>query len=628
MVRYAASIISFSLIAAAIFLVHQNPSEGYEPSIYASVSPLVWVFLITSILCGIYIAAQDALKAKDGNGKWFLIGLCIIVLGNVVIMLLPALKGYYFYGRMDFLVHSGVTTDFILAGKVPEYVVSYHTISLYPALYILLASISLLTGVGASTLLFYIAPFMYLLYLLFIYTLATVVLNNKRMVKLAILASTVLFVSQMNYQVLGTILSFYMLPLALYAYFQVLNGKSFGFTLILLLSAILLPFLHPFACLAFIAGILFMEFSRVACRSLGKIKGNQMFPLLNNRRWVIYPPLIALILFIIWFINNWHFWRYSIDLLSGLLTGERIAGGLRDVTSTLVGSDVHGFEAIALFLKFHGHHLIYIVLALIAGALITRKVLSGRDGRAERTFVLFACFIAIALLSLFHLFGVAADFGYWRLIVLTSLLTPIFIGLLSGGNIYRYRSHNLAFGKLGVNFIFIGLIFILMAPSLLGIFSFYPSPLTHRLNEQITRAEKAGMNWFYKYEDLALPITQLNVKQLFAVETMGMKKAEDRGDTLMMTEAQFLHKRYFDAPDHFEYGNFTAYEDTSEVYLVLSEYDYLYYTTVFSKKGRYNLEDFEALTSDTRADKCYTNHDLKVYLININKHQGSDKTPT
>ena len=108
------AITGFILITLALILINNEPAMGYEISIYTALSPLVWIFLIGSIACGIGIIVQQAFAEESKQKSWWLIGLSMVMLSDFIILSLHALRGYFTYGRGDLLVHIGHILDLSL----------------------------------------------------------------------------------------------------------------------------------------------------------------------------------------------------------------------------------------------------------------------------------------------------------------------------------------------------------------------------------------------------------------------------------------------------------------------------------------------------------------------------------
>ena len=100
------SIIGYALsIVALIAIKSAGAATAYEPSIFSAFSPLVWICLAASVVCGVIIAVSRGYRGQVG--KWWIVGLALIALNTLIFLLLPVFRDYAVYGRSDFGTHLG-----------------------------------------------------------------------------------------------------------------------------------------------------------------------------------------------------------------------------------------------------------------------------------------------------------------------------------------------------------------------------------------------------------------------------------------------------------------------------------------------------------------------------------------
>jgi len=73
------TIFCFILISLSVFIAYTNPAKGYEPSIYKSTPPLVWIFLIISILGGLTLIVHQVYSKEYESNNFWLFGFLILI---------------------------------------------------------------------------------------------------------------------------------------------------------------------------------------------------------------------------------------------------------------------------------------------------------------------------------------------------------------------------------------------------------------------------------------------------------------------------------------------------------------------------------------------------------------------
>lgn len=123
-------------IIIAVLTAHRSPADGYEWSIYAATPTLVWVGASVAVLVSLIVG----LKATDSPSRTA--ALVLLVSAFVLIVGLPIIRAYEFFGTGDSLSHIGWVRD-VASGQR-----TFNSL-LYPALHTMTLSIA---SVGATTL--------------------------------------------------------------------------------------------------------------------------------------------------------------------------------------------------------------------------------------------------------------------------------------------------------------------------------------------------------------------------------------------------------------------------------------------------------------------------------------------
>jgi hypothetical protein len=604
------STILFLLIITAIILIAQNPAEGYELSVYNAVPFLAWILLITAISGGIGIIVYQTSRGKEEE-KWWQVGLLLILLSNLVIVLLPYLRGYAFSDYGDHLSHLGSVKGILQAG-------SFSADNVYPATHILISQLSSLLNISPERMMNFAGPLFYLLFVLFTYLLSREILP-KPAAMLATAASTVLF-CYYYIEVFPMGFAFMTFPLVLYLYLKYWKGKSvFGIPLIILI--VLMAFFHPVASLTLTIALLIMEASKPLFDRLyiGKRQRAHFSP-----SWIqqisLNPPLISFIILMLWIWQHYRVWDSTVLSVVSWFRAELLVKPMteraKEAFETL---GLGGIGQLELFIKMYGHHFIYLLLSLIAGIIIARKKLPLVNKDTMGIFLLYCFFMAAVALLLVDYVRPLTSLTSGRMIWLVTALFPPLVGLAlfkiggmeAKGNIESTKEplHEFSRGK-PAKAVGVGLVIAIC--SLIGIFSIYPSPFTLRPNPAVSYAHMAGENWLLEQGDPSVKAVGLGTGPLYRF-----------ADALWGTqERNYPHEDIEDMSegvgDHFSYDQYETLGESfaGDRYMMSrQEFIEIVYTDLYPQIGRFTEDDFAKLEGDFSVDKLYNNGELQVWYV-------------
>jgi len=306
------SSLCFILIILALTLINNEPTEGYEISIYTAVSPLVWVFLICSIVGGISITVGQTFPKESTQSNWWLVGFVIIMANYIIIFLLPILKGYAFYGTGDPLAHVGYIKDICQTGYI-------NRDNFYPAAHIIVAITTIISDVPYLAIIKFFPAVFSFLYFLFIFFLCKDLMRVEKKVAITVVSCYIPLI--LGYHTLFTPngLALLLLPLILHLYFSKTTEKSFEYTILLVLFLLALPFFHIlvafFLTFVFIVNCV-IEFVYVKSCKNTEIMVNSI-PSIN-------PILISSIISITWFFQS-MLWGGSVMRVFWWIKGVAVA---------------------------------------------------------------------------------------------------------------------------------------------------------------------------------------------------------------------------------------------------------------------------------------------------------------
>jgi len=622
------------LLIVGVVLLAGQPSEGYELSIYAAVSPVTWVALLACALGGMWSAIWAASDSRTSQTSAWAAGFGIVVAASAVIVAAPILRGYAGHGRADLMNHAGRLVDIQLYGRIPAYDRDSSTL-LYPAPIVILSQIALIAGVEPLTLVQFTALAMFLLGVLFTYLLARTILHHPLALALCTLASSVLLLSSFNYQVMPNVLGFTLFPLVLWLYFRAIARKSVAYRAALIAVTMTYAFIHPITAINLLVGLMATEGYRLVRSRVST--GNRRAGWQAGDAGEAFTGVVLLMFVALatWLIQNWFFWELTVSQLVNLvmLLGR---GSYWQSLNHLQTVSLGLIESVLLLIKMHGHHVLYVALTAIGSVTVLVRAVNsnsrretfrpasrGRPLRGEadpqpaagthQLTILVVFLGAQAFILVATLFGGSGSVTYWRALAPIVLLAPVIMGDM-GCRIYdRLVQEPRGGGKVNVEtrWLQIGATFVLFAAFSLGAFSFFPAPYTYRLNQQISAAELQGMGWFVQHRDEAVALDSITPKNVFGAALQGYAAVDRR-----LTSTQLKWGETLTTPAHFDYSlERRAIEVFPVYYLPIHEFDRLYHTTIPRNPARLTEGDFEGLGEEPYVNRVYANGEFDLWMI-------------
>jgi len=593
------------LIFASLYMLANSEASSYELSIYNVINPLVWIFLVLSIIGGIIIITEGSFiyrasplsSVKRISNNFWMIGFLILIMANFVILSVSVFRGYYIYGRGDIMTHLGITKEIISHGYTP-----YN--DFYPVSHIILAQLSVLTNVSYILISRYISVIYSIFYMMFIYCLSKSLFNDKRYYLIATEASVVIFFCLFQTNMYPHLLSVLTLPLLYYLYIKSSGNPAPEFKIIMVIVVLLYPFYHPITALMVIFFFIVLAISKMVNQAIERKTST------NDKKGSSFNiVLLSIISFTIW-IFSFSYLRGSLRYLFGWLSGE--ASYLSQTTQVVGILDKLGlsiFDIIMLVFRMLGDDLIYIILSSIA--IIMLFVQSKSDeSKCKNLLYMGVWYICGILLSVMFFISYHIHDPY-RVLNLNFIMT--LTPSLAGYSIFKLtnRKNATRYGQ----YIAIAIcIILIIIPTIIGIFSLYPSPYIDQPNSQITQTEVNGMTWLFSNKDRDVKTREiLSITYRFADLIMGYKWQESRTD--ISTKSVDKVNAYI--PDHFGYQfNSTLGGNIStSCYTITTDYDRSVYSELWGSIGKFTEEDFKKYSNDGTVNRLYTNGGFEIGLV-------------
>lgn len=604
------SAVLFLFVAAAAILIARNPATGYELSIYAAMPPLFWILLITAFGGGIGIVVYHISKRKEGN--WWQIGLLLILLSNLVIVLLPYLRGYAFSCSGDHLSHLGYVKDILNTGEFSG--------DVYPITHILIAQACSILNIPPEAMMNFAGPFFYLMFVLFTYVLSRELLPRPAAI-LASVASTVLFCYYYN-QVFPMGFAFITFPLIFYLYFKYSRGKSVSLATLLIVLVVLMAFFHPVASFMLIAALVVMELAKPLVNRYypGKINPARSF-LPQPEQISLSLPLIAFIVLMLWIWENYAVWNSAVTSVASWFSAELFVKPMTEIAlESFSKLGLSPLGQLELFVKMYGHYFIFALLSFIVIIMLGMRRLN-LSPLNQRNIGLYAdFFLLVAFVCLIDFVSPLTTLSSGRIMHLLPALFPPLIGIAlyqtgktrdNGREAPSESGRCLQKGKAWRSMV---VALIIMVCSLIGIFAIHPSPNTLRPYWGVSHAEETGGYCLVEHGNPDTSVVGIATAPTYRyADALGGDQITD-----YPRENKDEH-----VPDHFNYAQYSTLGKsfTGDRYMLTrEEVVEMLYTELWPQIGKFNRDDFAKLRDDPSVDKLYDNGEMQTWYVHGQSH--------
>ncbi|MGF7119183.1 hypothetical protein J2749_002196 [Methanobacterium oryzae] len=490
--------------------------------------------------------------------------------------------------------------DIYLTSKISD-------IDVYPLSHIYVTELSLITKIAPQKIFQAITSLYYVLFVIFMYLFSNIFLNKKQTF-LVTIASTVFLLSASGYysQNMPFGLGSLLFPLFLFLFFRYKYSENNGiqFAIITIITVFSIPFLHPLT--AIFLTFIFLIFAISPYLKAIMKKLNIMDSFKSDNKSLFNLPLILIISLITWISSNFLFWKYSFGNTLKWLLNEASAPSTFDSLNGGVSKlNLNIMDIIALYLKNYGHSFLYIIISLLVILFLAKKIMKDDNKKNDILIILVVYFFITMIFSTIGVFAPTIYFFGWRYITLLLIVTPIFVGLA----LFKLlNSPKKIFTSI--------VILVIFLPSIVGIFSVYPSPYTDQPNAQVTYSEITGYHWLISNRN---PFIQMNYNKEARRFTDAIYGASWKTNQSGINPISSVSGPLDNFPDHFGTDDKTLSESLKlkrPIYFQLNKFDELYYTDLFKKLNKFDKKDFLSIDTDNSVDKIYNNGEMNVFFVN------------
>ena len=584
-------IIAVLLINFALIIILLTPlAKNYEISIYDAYPIYFWLFLIISIFLAQIVILRSAATKND---KYWKYGLVIILLIDTLLLFLPLIRGYYFFGRNDELYHLGLIKTLINTAHLSP-------TDFYPNMHLLATNVYYLGNISLNSIVSFLPPIFPLFFIISTFLLAREILQTKKQILFVMVLASILMISHESTTFAPSAQDFFLIPFVLYLFFKGLKSKNTSaFKILLIIFIFSMVFIHPLNILFLILVFLILELSIFIYNKKYKDKNTKIYIFEANKSQNII--LIAFITFFVWYfsfsiISN-DFQTVAYSLFSN--TGTEFIK-YASLTSTY---HLKIIDYVKIIINEYGQIVFLGILSFFLTIFIFFKSKHINKGSKFNYQFFFISTLVFAFLSgLFFLFPLIV--GFQRIVPYFIFFSIFFVGL---GLSLIFHDNNFSFkATIKKKLSFLCLSLVLISLLWVSIFNLYWSPISELENQQVTHSEVLGFTWLFDTREQTMPIDELGISQGRMYDGFGLNFSN-----------QGIRYGNAQPPDHFNY----SYNETylSNRYLVITtlgkeEYPEIYPN--YEDYWRFNNNDFENLDNNNHFNEVYQSNDLDIYLIN------------
>jgi hypothetical protein len=596
------AIICFLISILALISTRNVPATAYEASIYAATPKIFWLAISLNVICGTFLIVQQIYTRQHLKSNLWVIGFLLLFLAFASLVTLWIIRGYANWGTGDPMTHVMLT----------NYIISNHHVSLqdfYPITHILTAEISYIINIPVVALYGYIPIIFNAMYLIFMYVFAKAILSSKGAIIVTIILAMVTIIGFSNgniYFAPNSLADLY-LPFALYLFVKSSPSGTTLWKILFIFVVFLYPPFHPVPSLALLLIMATITLANIFYGILRKRDLSLTRGVFNFRLAVI---LFLLFWSIIWF-SSTNLWVPTINNLRLYFSGQG-TNQLTTLNQLIQKAQQFQYSPLLEFFKVYGGLLIFAVISLATLVVLLKKALYEIEQKN-----LLSLFGPVAIIAFFIIVFYLLNLGFspLRLIAYIALILTI----LTGFSLNKLLEQSYTIPK-GVfhNWVFSGLVFFIIIATFTGsALELYPSSYILQGNDQITRTNLQGMDWFFDYRNSTYVLSTITLIPYRYADYL--LSPQDISQQTNLTPIIVDKKDDITVPWHFGYDETDELGDwyNQKAYLLIDTTDRVLYQQIFPEMQniRYTPEDFDRLNQDPSLAKLYSNGGLDIYSV-------------
>lgn len=564
-------------VLVLLSILYYSPKANiYEISIYDAYPKYFWLILILSIYAMQMLVFYKMIKGRDDFSRFPQL---ITILLILILIFMPAIRGYYIYGREDTLTHLGYEKDIIVSGHLGA-------TNYYPIDHLLCSTVNLVSLIQLTTLTTIIPQFITIFYFVSFYLLVRFLLKNESIAPALLFGFIPLYSSNASNTLVALApynQSFLFLPFLIYLYLKKYDNNKIEYSLLLVFLLFSIVYFHPLNTILVIQIFIIIEVSRYIIR---RFHLEPLFSDTNN--WHYGAIAIAIIAFLSWQ-SYIYMMTYDLKVIYNWLIGEASTTEFLFLKDRIVDIDFTPLELGQLIIYSYGHYIIlFVICFLLAIYLYLFKKRKPRNVCQIFSIISLSYFLVLTVMS----FASIYIFGFARLLLFAAFSSILFIA-----------SHfNDVVDDLNKNKKFLFLISLaIIIMTYISIYNTFFSPIVKVNNDYVMESEIDGMKSFLENRNESIKILELGISSLRFHELLYGRER---------LKSNLFPSQESRPPDHFKYDKFNS------SYISVSQMGRLFYSSLYKGKEshwKFTPNDFVLLENEKGISKIYKNGCLDIY---------------
>lgn len=570
-----------SIMISLVIILNTPTASGYEISIIETFPSFLWVFIGITLTISLFTLLNNDMDLNTRK-----ISFIFLILTNIIILCLPLIRGYFFYGRSDCMGHLANINQILSSGN-------FSINNFYPISHIFGSIFVQLTGFDPKFVVMISPTIFFMVFMAGIYLLSNLIIQKINRVLFIFAFAGILLYSYFGAMFIPNSLSFYLLPFILYAFIISLNIKHYNisFSIILVIFLFLLAFFHPLNSINLIIIFIVAIFSILSINYKNKFSEHLPFLKFDISR-VVNVLLILLVTFTVWF-TSYSIFQRSFRRVYNSLMYDLGTTPLETYQSSIFSTTMTTFQLLKEVFLSYGHEIIFIIITFCAVLLIIKnrkKFLDNSNLRFLRIFMPLNFFIFLFVTALI----LSGSFGLNN--PQRELIYALFFSVLINGFVlynWVYKNESKKYTKILL------LTALLSTCAFIGIYSSYSSLAMGSTNFQVSESEFVGANFLFASTNFSSYYFSFNDAFRYSQVVKGNDESMNK-----------RYRSFKHSPKHFNFN-----DTSSGGYLILNEYGIQRYSSFFYDHPSFNKKDFDDLQTNPRLFLFYDNGDLRVWKV-------------
>lgn len=579
--RRALALLGVTLLLGVVAVTLATPkAAGYEISIYKSFPWYYWALVIGTIVVGCLTILTSAFAEQEADQHWA-VGVATVLVADLVLLLMPYIRGYPMYGRADPMTHLGyikVITDTGVAGGG----------NIYPNTHLLVQTLAYATGQEPMAVINVVPAVVTFLYFGGMVLLMRHTFESRTHALMGLPLALLPVYSLTHHGTSPYRLTTLIIPFVLYLFVKEQQSGSIPVRAALVVTLIAIIVYHPLATV-FLLLIFFVQY---LVKHTPQFRAEQANP--TN------IASLVTVVFTAWYLNfSGMIFRFEGIVEAFVFDDSQAPIDSYSNTISSTSPDLVDLVRVAAF-----KYGIAAVLVGIGFSFLAIQLYRWLQNEFEPN-----VFTTVFGISLIGFTAGSAAFLFFDLIV--GIDRPLQFAKISGIVLASALIYYLGSEKLipDPQFTLTVIVVLLLAVSLTT-FSLYESPLSSEVNPQVTEMELDGSEWMFENRNGEREIEEFGIRQYRFHDALYGVPARDevrRTDTI--------------APPHFNYTIRPYYGANYEEdrYLLLTRLGRVTYPSKFPDYRafwQFTPADFDRLERDRTVNRLYDNGDFTAYSVN------------